>query len=884
MLRLLCLAVIVSPAVVCSRCCPAAEPTVFRGGRILTAASQQFDPGVLVVADGKIQAVGPQDRVPIPPTARIVDVSGKVLIPGLVDTHSHLGVYSRPAVSSNRDGNERSGPVQTIVRALDSINPYDPGIRMANAGGVTSANIMPGSANVIGGQTIYVKLRGHTPEQMWIFDPHSIGGLKMANGENPKRVYGSKGKAPSTRMKVAALQRSEFVKAQDYKRQWDRYRQLTAAGEQPEQPKRDLNLEPLVEVLSGKRTVHFHTHRADDILSVLRLKQEFGFDLLIQHGTESYKVAQEVAAAGVSVSLTIVDSPGGKQEVVDFIEGCAAELARAGVKVLINTDDPVTDSRFLLRTAAIAVRGGLSQELALKSITIHPAEVMRLDHRIGSLAAGKDADFAILSGPPFSIYTQVLATYIEGEKVFDRSDSRLARYQTGGFASPRDELVPAPAAIQKPVPLPPVRQNPQQAKPKEAADAADSHLIRVDRLYTVTGGTIDHAAVLIRNGKVAAVGKAGELAVPAGVPVLSARAATPGLIDAFSAVPLAGAYNIPADQDGDEKSDPSQADLRVLDGFHPGEPLLDYLLSRGVTTVHACPGRRNAIAGQTGIFHTHGRSAEEMALVFPHAMLFNLGVAPKTSYEERRPLTRMGTAALIRQALVEAADYSRRQKQRDEEADGKPFQRSLAKQALADVLEKKIAPLFAAQQADDILTAMRIAKEFSLEPQLALAAEGYLLADELKATRIPVIVHPTMQRVGSLETFQTVLGNAAALADRGVLLAIGSGIESYVPKTRVVRFEAGMAMVHGLGFDRALAAVTIDAARILGIADEYGSIENGKVADLVLYDGDPFEHTTHVTHVMIRGRLVFDRARRRKIWGDDWQRLSLPRVPCCLDL
>jgi len=268
---------------------------VYRGAKILTANGKTFDSGTLVVANGKIVDVGNVADVAVPEGAAIHEVAGKVIIPGLVDTHSHLGVYSRPSVPANSDGNERTGPVQGIVRALDSLNPYDPGIRMANAGGVTTANIMPGSSNVIGGQTIYVKLRGYTPEQMWIASPDVYGGLKMANGENPKRSYGSRGKAPGTRMKVAAMQRSAFLKARDYQQKWDRFRKKLVANKDEVPPAVDLELEPLVEVLQGKRTVHFHTHRADDILTVLRLKKEFGFDLVIQHGTEAFKVIDEIA-------------------------------------------------------------------------------------------------------------------------------------------------------------------------------------------------------------------------------------------------------------------------------------------------------------------------------------------------------------------------------------------------------------------------------------------------------------------------------------------------------------------------------------------------------------------------------------------------------------
>ncbi|MBC7820187.1 MAG: amidohydrolase, partial [Planctomycetaceae bacterium] len=479
-----------------------AEVLAFRGARIHTAAGPVIESGTLIIDDGRIVAVGPNDQVPLPVGAKVIDASGKVIIPGLVDSHSHLGVYSRPALTANSDGNETTDPITSIVRALDSLNPFDPGIRMANAGGITTANIMPGSANVIGGQTIYVKLRGYSPEQMWFETPHVLGGLKMANGENPKRAYGGKGKAPSTRMKVAALQRAELIKAQEYLAKWERYRQKLADNEQASAadktdtkkddpttpPERNIALEPLVEVLQKKRTVHFHTHRADDILTVLRLRREFGFDLVIQHGTESYKVLDEIAKEGVPISLTIPDSPGGKAEVVGFIEECAAELTKAGIKVHVNTDDPVTESRFLLRTAAITVRGGLSPDEALKTVTINPAQALKLDHRVGSLEIGKDADFAILSGEPFSAYTRVLETYIDGKRAFSLDNEADRSFQTGGFASLNKSRLPEFKPL---TPLPPATKAPAQPGLSKVATADSTEfVILANRLHTVASGTI----------------------------------------------------------------------------------------------------------------------------------------------------------------------------------------------------------------------------------------------------------------------------------------------------------------------------------------------------------------------------------------------------------
>ncbi|MFO0944877.1 MAG: amidohydrolase family protein [Planctomycetota bacterium] len=850
----------------------------FKGAKILTAAGKVFDPGTLIVEKGKILEVGPADAVAVVDGVEVRDLAGKVIIPGLVDTHSHLGVYSRPAVSENSDGNEMTGPVQSVVRALDAINPFDPGIKMALAGGVTSANIMPGSGNVIGGQTLYVKYRGDTVEDMRVSSPNNVGGLKMANGENPKRAYGSKGAAPGTRMKVASLQRGEFLKAQDYQREWDSFRKKRATDESASPPKVDVALEPLVEVLQRKRTVHFHTHRADDIMSTLRLADEFGFELLIQHGTESYKVADEIAKRKIPVSMTILDSPGGKAEVVDFLEECGAELHKAGVKVLVNTDDSVTESRFFLRTAATAVRGGLPEEQALRAITIHGAEALHLEDRIGSLEKGKDADFVVLSGGPFSVYSRVLETYVEGKKVFDLNNESDRKYQTGGFAVAEAHRVPKEGTLLEPAksvnaPAPPAGSSPPNASSKKIA-------IFAGLLHTVGKGSFENGVVLLDDGKIVFAGARDGFELPADAAVLTAAVVTPGLIDPFATVPLSGEYNVAADQDADERSDPNQAELRVLDAFHPGEPLLRYLLEQGITVVHATPGRANVLAGLSGVFHTHGRTADAMVIQFPKTMMLNLGVSPKEAYPGKRPGTRMGTAALVRAALTEATEYHRKVKAAKDESSRPDHNPKL--EALSLVLEKKIPLLCCAQRADDLMTALRILDEFKIDGILGLAAEGYLVDEQIAKSKWPVIVHPTMQRVGDLETFNSFLGNAATLAKKGIRIGICSAFEGYVPKTRVVRFEAAIAMVHGLGFEKALESITLDAAKILGIDDQYGSLEPGKVADVVLYDGDPFEYTTHVTYVIQGGRVVHDRAERKAIPFARRAYFASPEVPCCL--
>ena len=321
----------------CAQTAAGQATLAIRGAKVYPISGPPIEHGVLLVSNGKIVAVGEESKVKIPRGATVEDATGKVVMPGIVDSHSHIGIGPNPTVSDSGDVNESSGPIQPGLRALDAIDPADPNIRMATAGGVTTANIMPGSGNVMGGQTAYVKLRGNTIEQMLI--PGSIGGMKMANGENPKH-YGAKDKAPMTRMEEAALARGIYEKAAQYKAKWEAYNKAVAAGDKTaKQPDRDLDLEPVVEVLEGKRVVHNHTHRADDVMTAIRLSEEFHYRLVVQHGTESCVVADELAKRHIPVSFTIVDSPGGKLETINFDLGCPAALEKAGVKVAFNTDD-----------------------------------------------------------------------------------------------------------------------------------------------------------------------------------------------------------------------------------------------------------------------------------------------------------------------------------------------------------------------------------------------------------------------------------------------------------------------------------------------------------------------------------------------------------------
>ena len=405
------------------------RPTAFINAKIIPIVGQPIEQGILLVQNGRITAVGNAQTVRLSSNVITVDLSGKVIMPGLIDSHSHIGEGA---------GADGSSPIQPEVRLLDSLNVRASGIQRAQAGGITTVNVMPGSGHLNSGQTLYLKLRdnANTIDDLLIFDKNGnyAGGIKFANGTNTLRS--GSGNFPGTRAKSAALVREQFIKAQDYREKIRR-----AGNDKSKLPPRDLGMEALVEVLEGKRVVHFHTHRHDDIMTVLRLQKEFGFKVVLQHVSEAWKVADEIAKAKAPASVILVDSPGGKLESVDVSYTNGAALERAGALVGFHTDDYITDSRHFLRSAGLAVRAGMSREKALYGMTMANAIMLDMQTRIGSLETGKDADFIVLSGDPLSVYTHVLQTYIEGKKVFDRADPKDLLIATGGFGASTDREV-----------------------------------------------------------------------------------------------------------------------------------------------------------------------------------------------------------------------------------------------------------------------------------------------------------------------------------------------------------------------------------------------------------------------------------------------------------
>lgn len=404
------------------------QTTAFVNARIIPIVGAPIEQGTLVVQNGKIVAIGATGSVRVPAGAQTVDLGGRVIMPGLVDTHSHIGEGS---------GADGSAPIQPDVRILDSLNVRSSSLQRAQAGGITTVNVMPGSGHLDSGQTLYLKLRDGAVrvDDLLILDKDGkyMGGIKFANGTNPIRSGG--GSFPGTRSKSAALVREQFIKAQEY-----REKVRNAGSDRTKLPPRDLAMEALVEALDGKRVVHFHTHRHDDIMTAMRLQKEFGFRIVLQHVSEAWKVADEIAAAKAPASIIVIDSPGGKLETMDIGFDNGARLEKAGALVGFHTDDYITDSRLFLRSAGLAVRAGMSREKALYAMTMAGAIMLDVQDRVGSLEVGKDADFIVLSGDPLSVYTQVLQTWVEGKNVFDRSKTEDHLIAVGGFGASNDRL------------------------------------------------------------------------------------------------------------------------------------------------------------------------------------------------------------------------------------------------------------------------------------------------------------------------------------------------------------------------------------------------------------------------------------------------------------
>ena len=385
------------------------------GGLVVPITGEPVEHGTVLVADGKITAVGADVRVPdgVP----VIDAEGSWVLPGFVEAHGHVGVHEEAEGWAGSDTNEMTDPVTAHVRAIDAINPADLGFRDAIGGGVLAVNVNPGSGNPIGGQTCALKCWGRTVDEMLLRAP---AGLKSALGENPKRVYGEQKKTPSTRLGVAAVIRGAFVEAANYQAKIDAEARKPADERKPVD--RDLKLEALAMVLRREIPWRQHCHRADDIATALRIAAEFGYELVIDHGTEAHLVADLLVERNIPVIIGPLFTSRSKVELRNRSLANPGKLAAAGVTIAITTDHPVVPINFLVHQASLSVKYGLDRDTALRALTINPARIIGVDERLGSLEPGKDADIVIWSGDPLDVLSRVQRAFMDGREIYTAVD------------------------------------------------------------------------------------------------------------------------------------------------------------------------------------------------------------------------------------------------------------------------------------------------------------------------------------------------------------------------------------------------------------------------------------------------------------------------------
>jgi imidazolonepropionase-like amidohydrolase len=841
-----------------------------RNATILTATKGTIQNGTIVLRGGKIAAVGA--NVAVPAGADIVDGTGKFVSPGIIDCHSHIAADSI---------NEGGTTVSSMTGIEDVFNPTDIDVYRDLAGGVTTANVLHGSANPIGGKNYVIKLRwGKARAEEFAFEG-AMPGIKFALGENPKRPGGGAGgrqgtgpaRYPATRMGVEYVIRDAFTRAKAYQKDWQDYDRRKKAGEAVTVPRRDLQLEPLVEILEGKRLVHAHSYRADEILMLLRVADEFGFKIAtLQHVLEGYKVAKEIAAHGAGAS-TFADWWGYKLEAVDAIPYNAALMTRKGVVASINSDDAEL-SRHLNTEAAKSIKwGGLTEDEALALVTINPAKQLRVDSRVGSLETGKDADVVIWNHHPLSSYAIVDRVYIDGQKYYDRQEdqkrlSELAREkeslvnaEKGERRAPTTTENPGPRAEESVTGTTGARSLQASGERSAKAFALQTRgvlAITNAKIVPVAKPTIERGTIVVRDGIIESVGA--NVSVPAGAQVIDAAGAEvyPGFIDAQTTIGLEdpGAGNF---GDANEVLD-FNPQLRAQVAFHNDSDAIPVARANGMTTVVATPAG-GLLGGQAAVMNLDGYTWEESTVAASVGVTFQFprlgggggrggggrgAPAADRTYEDLKK-ERDAQLDRIARLFEEARAYAK--------AAGPNRRRDLSLESLGPIVDRRQPLLTRVATEQEIRDAIAFADRAGVRLVIAAPpAEAALAAQLLKDKNVPVI----LLQVLTLPTrrdmpHQASYSAAGELAKAGVKIAIAVPSDT---NARQLPYHAAEAVAWGLSREDALKALTINPAEMLGVADRIGSIEPGKIANLIVAKGDPLEVRTAITHVVIAGRDV----------------------------
>jgi imidazolonepropionase-like amidohydrolase len=811
----------------------------------------------ILVRDGVIRGVGTDLRAPsgVP----VMDGSGMTAIPGIVDEHSHIAM---------RATNEGTAPVVPEVRVIDALDPEDFDIFRALSGGVTTAQVLHGSSNPIGGQSAIIKTRWGMDDAMMLLVEGAPQTVKFALGENVTRKNFQRPgpqRFPASRSGVEAVYVQAFTAARQYADEWGRYRENPRAFRVP--PRRDLRLEALVDIMEGRIRVHAHSYRSDEIVMLMRVAERFGFKIdVFTHVLEGYKVADEMAAHGAGGS-TFSDWWGYKLEAYDAIPYNAAIMREHGVLTTLNSDIPWLQSFMVYEFNKPVKYGGVSREEALRMLTRYPAEQLLIADRVGTIEVGKDGDVVLLSGDPFDVYSRVEKTVVDGIVYYDREREEETRGEPIRDLPPV-QLVPEVAASAAPV------RAMASSAPQAIRASLDFSAIQGDvtalvgaTVHPVSGPDIPNGVVVMAAGRVTAVGPAGSVAIPDGaarIP-LDGKHVYPGLIDPITQLGLVEIGQVAASRDDREVGD-YNPHVRAVAAVHPYSETIGVTRANGITAVLTVPAS-GVIQGMGGVIQLAGDTPERMTLLDSAAIVVNF---PSPEGEDWDDPELKGEAleelvGLFERAVLYAASPS------SVPPAGVPFEVNLADQeeillaSLQPAVTGRLPVFFRAREERDIRTLFLFLDKFpDMRPVLVEADQAFRVADELAERNIPVIVgsalRPTIDRDDPVTAGWR---NASILYQAGVQIAFGTNDAADV---RNLPYHAAKAAAFGLPKEAALHAVTLGPAEILGVGAQMGSIEVGKRADLIVTDGDPLQIVTNVERSWIGGEEVSLESRHTRLW------------------
>jgi imidazolonepropionase-like amidohydrolase len=816
-------------------------------GRILVNTS-------IAVRDGRITAIGPD--VATPAGAIVIDGRGLTAIPGIVDDHSHIAMGA--------GSNEATAPIVPEVRVIDALNPRDWGIYQALSGGVTTAQVLHGSANPIGGQSAIIKTRWGMDDGFRLLVEGAPRTVKFALGENVTQKNRSTptDRFPASRAGVESVYDQAFTAAQEYRQAWAEHRRNPRGSAVP--PRRDLRLEALVDIMEGRIRVHAHSYRSDEILMLMRVAERYGFQVdVFTHVLEGYRVADEMRQHGAAGS-TFSDWWMYKLEAFDATPWNAAMMHNAGVRTSLNSDIPWLQSSLLYEMQKPVKYGGVPKQDALVMLTLNPAKNLRIDHLVGSLEVGKHGDIVLLNGDPFNTFTRVEKTIVDGIVYYDRTDEAAKRGEPVRRIANADPVEPALAQRPGPVNAPLQRTVPSVPPSQKMTDPIDrSPVVAITgaTVHPVSRSPITDGVVLIRDGLIAAVGTASEVQIPAGALRVDAsgRHVYPGMIDPLTQVGMIDIEAISAARD-DREVGSFNPHMRALFSINPYSDGIFVGRANGVTSILTVP-TSGIVRGTASVVALKGDTPEQMAIDARSALVIAFPSPRGDAWEEPKlegeNLVRL--LDLFRRAELFARQPSAlRDPTARWEVNADASDRVLL-EAMVPAITGRVPTIFIAQTERDLRTLLMFVDSFpAVRPVIGGGAQAYHVAAELAQRGIPVIVGSTFEPTISRDDPVTAAWrNAGILQRNGVKVAFTTSFSPEgASELRNLPYAAAKATAYGMPRDEAYRAVTLSAAEILGLGDRMGSLDVGKRADLIITNDDPLQILANVERMWIGGEEV----------------------------